>query len=64
MGLNIGVCPEKEKNDKKEVILGYLMKHIKVSQSIEILYIAIPSITGLAFALFREKNQLNYDKLM
>lgn len=31
MGLHVGVCPEKEKNDKKEIILGYLMKHVKVS---------------------------------
>lgn len=30
MGLNIGVCPDKEKNAKKEVILDYLMKHVKV----------------------------------
>lgn len=30
MGLNIGVCPEEEKCQKKEVILGYLMKHVKV----------------------------------
>lgn len=29
MGLNIGVCPDKEKNAKKEVILDYLMKHVK-----------------------------------
>ncbi|XP_056638223.1 innexin inx1 [Diorhabda carinulata] len=29
MGLNIGVCHEKEKNSKKEVILGYLMEHVK-----------------------------------
>ncbi|KAJ8921851.1 hypothetical protein NQ315_008483 [Exocentrus adspersus] len=29
MGLNIGVCPEEEKSKKKEVILEYLMKHVK-----------------------------------
>nr|XP_023029033.1 innexin inx1-like [Leptinotarsa decemlineata] len=29
MGLNIGVCHEKEKNAKKEVILGYIQGHMK-----------------------------------
>ncbi|KAG5896209.1 hypothetical protein JTB14_006655 [Gonioctena quinquepunctata] len=29
MGLNIGVCHEKDKNAKKEVIIGYLMGHVK-----------------------------------
>ncbi|VEN58061.1 unnamed protein product [Callosobruchus maculatus] len=32
MGLNIGVCHENEKTKKKEIILGYLMRHVKVSK--------------------------------
>lgn len=29
-GLNVGICHEDEKNSKKEVILEYLMKHVKM----------------------------------
>ncbi|CAH0558701.1 unnamed protein product [Brassicogethes aeneus] len=29
MGLNVGVCHEKEKNTKKEVIIDYLIRHVK-----------------------------------
>lgn len=47
MGLNIGVCPDKEKNSKKEVILDYLMKHVKVSDFELKTAIVIPGISCL-----------------
>lgn len=31
MGMHLGVCPEKEKDSKKKILLDYLMKHIKVT---------------------------------
>jgi innexin len=32
MGLNIGVCHQEEKEKKKDVLIGYLLRHEKVRQ--------------------------------
>lgn len=31
MGLNVGICDKKEKKKKKEIIIGYLIRHESVS---------------------------------
>lgn len=41
MGLNIGICHEKEKNKKKKVLIDYLLRHVKVSS----FYLFLSSIT-------------------
>lgn len=31
-GLHVGICTEDEKNARKGMVIGYLMKHVKVSR--------------------------------
>lgn len=59
MNLNLGICREEEKTAKKQALIDYMLKHLKVPKGLMI-KLCLTFCLIIVFFLFRDINFMQF----